>query len=398
MGSVERRPGRRHAPCLSKHGRTRLRRALAVGAVGWLLCLAQPAVAMSPKETLEAFFMRTNSVLQSMDLTHGLEKPRQAIRDLVDDTFDFPTAAAVALGSVWSSKVPEEREAFTRLFAVFLERGFVATIGSKASVAGGVRIQYLDESIDGESARVVTTLLTRAGQELPVDYWMVRQGARWKVQDVIVDGVSLVRNYRSQFARVLAAHPYAELLRRMQAETLADAGPGVSPPPVKPEPSPVPALESIKLPPAIVPDVPGDRAAKPTVAVKSGPPEQPTQKRGSSGAKPQVSASAETARPVPPAILVGASDDGQRLEDVIGWLVVKSRSDAERDVASLLAQAGGTTLSRQRGPMTTMVSGIVPLATYASFAAGLRRIGSWRPETERSPRPSLLHVTVRLTE
>jgi len=352
---------------------------------------------MSPKETLEAFFVRTNSVLQSMDLNHGLEKPRQAIRDLVDDTFDFRAAATVALGSVWSSRVPEEQEAFTRLFAVFLERGFVATIGSKASVTGGVRIQYLDESIDGESARVATTLLTRAGQELPVDYWMVSQGARWKVQDVIVDGVSLVRNYRSQFARVLAAHPYAELLRRMQAETVAEAGPAVSLP-VKPEPSTMSAVESIQLPPAIVPDVLDDRAVKPTAAVKSGQPEQPIQKRGSGGSKRQASASAETARPAPPAILVGASGDGQRPGDVIGWLVVKSRSEAERDVASLLAQAGGTTLSQQRGPATTMVSGIVPLATYASFAAGLRRIGSWRPETERSPRPSLLHVTVRLTE
>jgi phospholipid transport system substrate-binding protein len=397
MGSVERVPCRRHAPCLSKQGGTYLRWALAVGAIGWLLCLAQPAAAVSPKETLEAFFVRTNSVLQSMDLTHGLEKPRQAIRDLVDDTFDFRAAAAVALGSVWSSRVPEEQEAFTRLFAVFLERGFVATIGSKASVAGGVRIHYLDESIDGESARVATTLLTRAGQELPVDYWMVRQGARWKVQDVIVDGVSLVRNYRSQFARVLAAHPYAELLRRMQAETLAEAGPAVSPP-LKPESSPVPVIESSQLPPAIVSDVLADRAVKPTAAVKSSQPEQPIQKRGSGGVKRQASASAETARPAPPAILVGAPGDRLNSGDVIGWLVVKSRSEAERDVASLLAQAGGTTLSRQRGPKTTMVSGIVPLATYASFAAGLRRMGSWRPETERSPRPNLLYVTVRLTE
>ena len=80
MGSVERVPCRRHAPCLSKQGGTYLRWALALGAIGWLLCLAQPAAAVSPKETLEAFFVRTNSVLQSMDLTHGLEKPRQANR------------------------------------------------------------------------------------------------------------------------------------------------------------------------------------------------------------------------------------------------------------------------------------------------------------------------------
>jgi ABC-type transporter MlaC component len=124
---------------------------------------------MTPKQTLEEFFTRTNIVLQSVDLTQGLEKPRTAIRDLVDETFDFRAAAASALGPVWLSRVPEEQDAFTRLFAVFLERGFVAALGSKARVTGGVTIQYVSESIDGESANVATTLLTRGGQELPVD-------------------------------------------------------------------------------------------------------------------------------------------------------------------------------------------------------------------------------------
>ncbi len=388
MGLVERRER------FAKRERMDFRWALAVCAGWWLLSLAQPAVAMSPRETLEEFFTRTNTILQSVDLTQGLGKPRRAIRDLVDETFDFRAAASVALGPVWRSRVPEEQDAFTRLFAVFLERGFVAALGSKASVAGGVRIQYLTEAIDGESARVATTLLTRGGQEIPVDYWMVRQGGRWKVQDVVVDGVSLVMNYRSQFARILAANPYAELVRRMQAETLADARPAVAPP-VKPEPSPAPPAEVIQPPRAIVPDVLADRATKPMTVAKSGLPEPPVQKPGSSGARQRVSAGAQ-ARPAPPATLVGA--DGQRPGDVVGWLVVKSRSEAERDIASLLARVGGAALGRERDAKTTVVSGIVPLATYSSFAAGLRRIGSWRIETERSPRPSLLHVTVRLAE
>jgi len=350
---------------------------------------------MSPRETLEEFFTRTNTVLQSVDLTQGLEKPRRAIRDLVDETFDFRAAASVALGPVWRSRVPEEQDAFTRLFAVFLERAFVAALGSKASVAGGVRIQYLTEAIDGESARVATTLLTRGGQELPVDYWMVRLGDRWKVQDVVVDGMSLVMNYRSQFARVLAANPYAELIRRMQVETLADARPAVTPP-MKPEPSSAPPAEVIQPPRAIVPDVLADRATKPMTVAKSGLSEPPVQKPGSSGAKQRVSAGANAVRPAPPATLVGA--DGQRPGDVVGSLVVKSRSEAERHIASLLTRVGGATLSQQRSPTATMVSGVVPLASYSSFAAGLGRIWSWRLETERSPRPTLLYVTVTLVE
>jgi len=94
--------------------------------------------------------------------------------------------------------------------------------------------------------------------------------------------------------------------------------------------------------------------------------------------------------------LVGA--DAQRPGDVVGSLVVKSRSEAERHLASLLIRVGGTTLSQQRSPTATTVSGVVPLASYSSFAAGLGRIGAWRLETERSPRPTLLYVTVRLVE
>src|SRR5262249_59691305 len=120
------------------------------------------------------------------------------------------------------------------------------------------------------------------------------------------------------------------LHRRSKPTTVPEPAPSAPPPP-KPESSPVPAMDSSQLPPAIVSDVLDDRAVKPTAAVKSGQPEQPIQKRGSGGAKRQASASAETARPAPPAMLVGASGDGQRPGDVIGWVVWQIRNDAERD-------------------------------------------------------------------
>jgi hypothetical protein len=64
----------------------------------------------------------------------------------------------------------------------------------------------------------------------------------------------------------------------------------------------------------------------------------------------------------------------------------------------LLVRAGGAALSRQRGATITMVKGVVPQSSYGNFAAGLRGIGSWQLEVERSPLPDLLHVTVRLEE
>lgn len=364
--------------------------------VGSWLGVVQPAWGASPTGTLEAFFARTNTVLQSVNPAHGIEAPRQAICDLVNEVFDFRAAAAVALGSVWLSRVPADQDEFARLFAIFLERGFIAMVGSKASVAGGVTIQYLGESIDGESAGVATTLLTRGGQELPVEYRMVRRGDRWKVQDVVVDGVSLVKNYRAQFARVLAAYSYAELVARMQAETPSEPRPAASLP-APSAPSTSPAAGGAQPTPAVVRDVAPDRSAKPKV-VKPGQTEQQIPKSKNGGTKREGPSGAEPSSPVPVAARAAAPSDTQRPVDVVGRLLVRSRSGAEGDVKALLARAGGTTLSRQRGPTTTVVKALVPQSNYGTFAAGLRGIGSWQLEVERSPLPNLLHVTVRLTE
>jgi len=193
-------------------------------AVGVGLVAVEPAVAASPTEVLEAFYARANAVIRSVDPLGDLEQPRQAIRDLVSDVFDFRGAAAMALGPAWLSKTPEDQAEFVRLFGVFLERGFIGMIASKASLSDGVKIAYVGESITGQAAGVATTLLTRNGLALPVDYWFVRRGEGWKVQDVVIDGVSLVANYRAQFARVLGSYPYAEVIARMGGNS-AEAAP-----------------------------------------------------------------------------------------------------------------------------------------------------------------------------
>jgi len=360
---------------------------LPVVVVGFLCGIAQPARATSPTGTLEAFFARTNTVLEAVDPAHGLETPRQDIRELVNELFDFRAAAGVALGSVWLSRIPADQDEFTRLFAVFLERGFIAMVGSKASVAGGVKIQFLGESIRGESAHVATTLLTRGGQELPVDYWMVRRGDRWRVQDVVVDGVSLVMNYRAQFVRVLASYSYTGLIARMRAQTPSEPPPAASLPAQSAPPTPQ-AAGGTQLPPAVARDVPADRSVTSRV-VKPGPSAQQIPKAKSGGTKPEgPSGVARLATP----------GDTQRPVDVAGRLLVKSRSGAERDVAALFARAGGTTLGRLRGPTTTVIKGIVPHPNYGIFAVGLRGIGSWQLENERSPLPDVLHVTVNLAQ
>jgi phospholipid transport system substrate-binding protein len=219
-------------------------------AVGVGLVAVEPAVAASPTEVLEAFYARANAVIRSVDPLGDLEQPRQAIRDLVNDVFDFRGAAAMALGPAWLSKTPEDQAEFVRLFRVFLERGFIGMIAQKASLTDGVKIDYLGESITKETAGVATTLQTRNGHELPVDYWFVRRGEGWKVQDVVIDGVSLVANYRAQFARVLGAFPYGEVIARMGGNPPDAQAPIGAPAHIG---APIPIVEAKPVAPAIPP-------------------------------------------------------------------------------------------------------------------------------------------------
>lgn len=192
---------------------TALMLALVVGLVS-----AAPARAASPTETMEVFFDRANAILRGADRSRGMEEPRQAIRQLVNEMIEFREAAALALGAAWYSKPPEIQDEFIELFSGVLERGFVAAIVTKANVSGGVKIQFVGESVSGDQAVVATTLLGRNGSDLPVDYRLVRRGNGWKVQDVIIEDVSLLANYRAQFTRILRDYPYTGLLAKMRGE------------------------------------------------------------------------------------------------------------------------------------------------------------------------------------
>jgi len=174
------------------------------------------ASAASPTAVLTGFFERANAVIRAADPGHDMEEPRRAIRGLISEVFDFRDAASVAIGPLWRSRSPREQEEFIRLFADLLERGYLAVFSSKASLSGGVIVQYLAESIAGEWAMVPTRVRTRTGEELPVEYRLARREERWTVRDVIVDGVSLVGNYRAQFSRILGTSSFPDLLARMR--------------------------------------------------------------------------------------------------------------------------------------------------------------------------------------
>jgi phospholipid transport system substrate-binding protein len=142
---------------------------------------------------------------------------RTEIRRVADALFDFNEMARLALSRHWSAQSPGDREEFVRLFTALLERSYLSTIEKNYP---GERITFLGESIDGSYAQVRSRIITDRQVEISIDYRLVDRGDRWEVYDVVLDGVSLVSNYRSQFNSIIRTSSFGELLTRLRNEQI----------------------------------------------------------------------------------------------------------------------------------------------------------------------------------
>lgn len=177
------------------------------------------AWAKLPTDTLRDVFAEVNNILAGPEIEGQLTERLIAVRKLVNDVFDFREAAELALGREWQARTPAEQEEFVQLFADLFERSYVLRVASKAGLNAGVRVRFFGESVDRDAATVQTALLGRDGGEILLDYEMIKRGERWKIRDVVFEGVSLVANYRAQFHRVIQGWSYPELVARMKAKT-----------------------------------------------------------------------------------------------------------------------------------------------------------------------------------
>jgi phospholipid transport system substrate-binding protein len=193
-------------------------RAVVAAAVGLGLLLGPwlsgTARAGAPLEQLRGQIDRVLKILEDPELKKAGGNPtrRAAVRKIADDIFDFQETAKRSLARHWQPRTPAERDEFVRLFADLLERSYI----SKIELYGGEKIAYLNDAVEGDQAIVRTKILTKSGAEVPVDYRMLKRGERWLVYDVIIEGVSLVANYRTQFNKIIQTSSYTELVKKMK--------------------------------------------------------------------------------------------------------------------------------------------------------------------------------------
>ena len=166
-----------------------------------------------PLDLVKPSVSQVLAAAQSRPSGRGESVQRRAeIRRVAAGLFDFKEMARLSLSRHWSAQSPREQEEFVGLFTELLERSFLSTIENYA----GERITFLGESIDGAYAQVRSRITTDRRMEISIDYRLIERTDRWEVYDVVLDGVSLVSNYRSQFNSIIRTSSFSDLLSRMR--------------------------------------------------------------------------------------------------------------------------------------------------------------------------------------
>jgi phospholipid transport system substrate-binding protein len=187
-----------------------------------LLCLplAIPVEAGLPTDQTRATVDKVISILQQPGPKN--EGRRRQLRDVIYSRFDFTEMAKRSLGPHWGRRSPQEQQEFTKVFADLLESSYV----DKIEGYNGEKVSYTREQQDQDNAEVFTKLQTKKGEEFSINYKLHPVGGEWKVYDVVIEDISLVNNYRSQFNRILANGSFDELLKRLQQKSPEMKAPG----------------------------------------------------------------------------------------------------------------------------------------------------------------------------
>jgi phospholipid transport system substrate-binding protein len=197
------------------------RRAVLTGLVALTVALltgilAEPAQAGEPTEAMRATINEVLKILADKELKQPSKanERRQLLEKVVGERFDYQEMSRRSLGAPWNNLSDKDKQEFVSLFQTLL----VNTYADKVESYSGDGVQYVNERTEKEYAEVRTKVLT-GKTEIPLDYRLLNKGSAWRVYDVVVDGVSLVNNYRGQFTKILRTSSYADLVDQLRKKS-----------------------------------------------------------------------------------------------------------------------------------------------------------------------------------
>ncbi|HET8722241.1 MAG TPA: ABC transporter substrate-binding protein [Nitrospira sp.] len=198
-----------------KSGRAWVCGLVVAAAVLWTGIVCERAHAGEATDAMKATINEVLRILADKELKQPgkANERRQLLEKVVGERFDYQEMSRRSLGAPWNNLSDKEKQEFVSLFQTLL----VNTYADKIESYTGDGVQFLNERNEKDYAEVRTKVLT-GKTEIPLDYRLIRK-ADWRVYDVVVDGVSLVNNYRGQFSRILRNGSYAELIDQLRKKS-----------------------------------------------------------------------------------------------------------------------------------------------------------------------------------
>jgi len=142
---------------------------------------------------------------------------RAKLEEIIGRRFDYAEMAKRTLASHWKGLSAEKQNEFVGLFQQFLASSYAGNVDGYS----GEQVEYLKEREKGEFAEVQTKVVSPK-VEIPLDYRLLKKDGEWWVYDVVIDGVSLMKNYRGQFSRIIDSSSFEGLLEKLRSK--ADLG------------------------------------------------------------------------------------------------------------------------------------------------------------------------------
>ena len=172
-----------------------------------------------PTEVVRSTLTKVFRILEDEKLKDPakLIQRRHMLEEVIASHFDYTEMSRRSLAAHWVPLTADERAEFVELFKSFLSDRYAEKIESYS----GQQVFYLSERIEGNYAEVRTELRS-SKVAIPMDYRLHGKDGTWHAYDLIVDGVSLVKNYRSQFEKIIRSSSYQELVRQLRERTVGE--------------------------------------------------------------------------------------------------------------------------------------------------------------------------------
>jgi phospholipid transport system substrate-binding protein len=172
--------------------------------------LTVPVYAGIPLNTAQSAVNRVLEVLRDPKLKSPAAKEikKEKLRVIYKDMFDEIEFSRRTLARNWNKFTPAQRAEFVNLFEQVLEKAYI----DKILAYSNEKVNFYKETMISENQAEIQSRIITPSKEIPINYRMIRKGNQWKTYDVVVENVSLVQNYRTQFNDILASNTPEQLL------------------------------------------------------------------------------------------------------------------------------------------------------------------------------------------